>query len=153
VILVILAISVALNLALGVVVIARVATATPSFDKNAWYAVFINNLSVTQEAYVGHVTSMTTDEIDMQDIYYLTLEARDASGNVITNPKPEDVKQTLRKLGQEIYGPQDAIQIDRRSARYWIKLRADSAVVQAILRYRQTPGSAPAAPATSSPHP
>src|SRR5947209_78113 len=107
-----LAIAVALDLALliGVVLLARGAGASAdSFDGRAWYAVFLDD----KEAFVGHINNLTGATITMDHLYYLTFEAKDANGNPLPSPKPEDFKPTLKKLGQEIWGPEDLVRIDR----------------------------------------
>jgi hypothetical protein len=129
-----LAISVALNLALGAAFLFALQghppTAATTFSSNAWYAVFVS--SQNQEAFVGHVSDATASDITMKDIYYLTFEAKDAAGNPIASPKPEDVKPVIKKLGQEVYGPKDVVKVNRLNLRYYTELRDDSQVVKAI---------------------
>ena len=139
-----LAISIAVNLALaGVLLLNRTpapkAAAAEAFNGNSWYGVFINN----NEAFVGHITGSDSQNITMKDIYYLTLEARDANGNTITNPQADQFKPFIKKLGQEVYGPKDLIQISRQNVRYYSELRDDSDVVKAILGFEKNPAPAP----------
>lgn len=142
----VLAISIALNLALGAVLLSRstagtkVSTGSPSFSATAWYAVFVN--SQNQEAFVGHVSGATSNDITMKDIYYLTFEAKDAAGNPIANPKADEFKPVIKKLGQEVYGPKDTVTVNRLNLRYFTELRDDSQVVKAITAYEH-PGPAP----------
>jgi hypothetical protein len=141
-----LAISIALNVALGVLLLSRstaptkVSTTSPTFNAGSWYAVFVN--SQNQEAFVGHVSGATSNDITMQDIYYLTFEAKDAAGNPIANPKADDFKPVIKKLGQEVYGPKDTVTVNRLNLRYYTELRDDSQVVKAITAYEH-PGPAP----------
>jgi hypothetical protein len=142
----VLAISVALNLALGALLLSRstagpkVSTASPAFSDTAWYAVFVN--SQNQEAFVGHVSGATSNDITMKDIYYLTFEAKDTAGNPIANPKADQFKPVIKKLGQEVYGPKDTVTVNRLNLRYYTELRDDSQVVQAISAFEH-PGPAP----------
>jgi hypothetical protein len=140
---IILAISIAANLALaGVLILSRTTApkaAAETFNGNSWYGVFINN----NEAFVGHITGADSQNITMKDIYYLTLEARDANGNTITNPTAAQFKPFIKKLGQEVYGPKDVIQISRQNVRYYSELRDDSDVVKAILGFEKNPALAP----------
>lgn len=140
---IILAISIAANLALaGVLILSRTTApkaAAETFNGNSWYGVFINN----NEAFVGHITGADSQNITMKDIYYLTLEARDANGNTITNPTAAQFKPFIKKLGQEVYGPKDVIQISRQNVRYYSELRDDSDVVKAILGFEKNPAPAP----------
>ncbi|HEV3232636.1 MAG TPA: hypothetical protein VG245_10335, partial [Candidatus Dormibacteraeota bacterium] len=69
----VLAVSLALNLALlGFTLLARGATAAggaaESFDRVAWYSVFLDN----KEAFVGHITSLNATTVAMDHLYYLT---------------------------------------------------------------------------------
>ena len=142
----VLAISIALNLALGALLLNRstsspkVSTTSPTFSATAWYAVFVN--SQNQEAFVGHVSGATSNDITMKDIYYLTFEAKDAAGNPIANPKADQFKPVIKKLGQEVYGPKDTVTVNRLNLRYYTELRDDSQVVQAITAFER-PGPAP----------
>ena len=130
-----LAISIAINLALVAALFGHLSLlpgplAGSAFTSNAWYAVFVNSLN--QEAFVGHVSEATASDMTMKDIYYLTFEAKDASGNPIASPKPEDIKPVIKKLGQEVYGPRDYVKVNRLNLRYYTELRDDSQVVKAI---------------------
>ena len=86
---------------------------------------------------MGHVSDATASDITMKDIYYLTFEAKDAAGNPIASPKPEDVKPVIKKLGQEVYGPKDVVKVNRLNLRYYTELRDDSQVVKAISIFEQ----------------
>ena len=140
-----LAISVALNLALGAAFLVGQLSQPPGtgakgFNSNAWYAVFVN--SQNQEAFVGHVSDASAGDITMKDIYYLTFEAKDATGNPIASPRPEDIKPVIKKLGQEVYGPRDLVTVNRLNLRYYTQLRDDSQVVKAITAFEH-PGPKP----------
>ena len=136
--LVILAVSVALNLALAGLIAYRGSTngfnfgssaPAASVNKDSYYAVFLNN----KEAFVGHITAVSADNIDMANIYYLTFDPpTDAAGKVIANASPNDYKPALKKLGNEIWGPKDAVRINRQNMEYYTELRPDSPIVAAI---------------------
>jgi hypothetical protein len=137
-----LAVSIALNLALvGVVTVTRLTststpastTATDSVDPAGFYAVFLDD----KEAFVGQITEVTQAQISMKNIFYLTFEATDSSGKPITNPQAADFKPTIKKLGQEIWGPKDFVRIDRIKVLYYTQLRPDSPIVKAIDNYQQ----------------
>lgn len=140
----VLALSLALNLALGAVLLLNHFNTGPKaaaeFNSASWYAVFVN--SQNQEAFVGHVSDSNSTDLTMTHIYYLTFEAKDAAGNPIANPKPEDFKPVIKKLGQEVYGPKDFVKVNRQNLRYYTELRDDSQVVKAIVAYEH-PGPVP----------
>ena len=141
-VLVLLAVSVALNLALVALVglrgfnianpVASVASGSTTFNKDGYYAVFLNN----KEAFVGHITDLNATTINMSSLYYLTFDPpKDAGGNPIPNANPNDYKPALKKLGQEVWGPKDAVQINRQNMEYYTELRADSPIVKAIIAF------------------
>jgi hypothetical protein len=141
VLLIALAVSIALNLALvGVVIVSRVSSTSPStstaasdtVDPAGFYAVFLDD----KEAFVGQITEITSAQIAMKNIYYLTFEATDSSGKTIANPQASDFKPTIKKLGQEIWGPKDFVRIDRLKVLYYTQLRPDSPIVKAIDNYQ-----------------
>ena len=140
--LVLLAVSVAFNLALGAFVALRglnivnlspsSAAASTTFNKDSYYAVFLNN----KEAFVGHITDLNASSINMSSLYYLTFDPpTDAAGKPIPNANPNDYKPALKKLGQEVWGPKDAVQINRQNMEYYTELRADSPIVKAIIAF------------------
>lgn len=152
--LVLLAVSVALNLALlAAVTLGRASsTAAPAaspvaFSRAGWYAVWVSS----KEAFVGHLTDVNGSDISMADIYYVTLEANGADGKPLPNPKPEDLRPTLRKLGNEYWGPKDFVRINRQSLQYYVELRADSPIVQAINKFEKS--GQPPPPAQPAPSP
>ncbi|GAC1333911.1 MAG: hypothetical protein NVSMB17_14920 [Candidatus Dormibacteria bacterium] len=137
--LVLLAISVALNLALLALVGMRglnfpgsSAASATSFSKDSYYAVFLNN----KEAFVGHITDLSGNTINMSSLYYLTFDPpKDDKGQPIPNASPNDYKPALKKLGQEVWGPKDAVQINRQNMEYYTELRTDSPIVKAIIAF------------------
>ncbi|MEA2646185.1 MAG: hypothetical protein QOE92_1268 [Chloroflexota bacterium] len=146
----VLAVSIAANIALAAVLIlgrATPAVGAESFNKDAWYGVFINN----NEAFIGHVASADGQYIKMTDIWYLTLSATDDQGKAIVNPAPDQIKTNINKLGSGLYGPKDQVQIIRGNIRYYTELRNDSPVVTLITRCEAQGESCPALKPAPSP--
>jgi hypothetical protein len=149
-----LATSLALNLALAAFIIVRLVSSSSAndtatsvaIDHRAWYAVFTG-----KDNFVGHISNLKSDEMDMQDIYFLTFSATDANGSAITNPKPEDYRPVVCKLGSpqcdRFFGPRDFIRINRSDVQYYVELRNDSPIVKAISAFEG------ASPAPSQPRP
>ena len=146
-----LAISVALNLALlGVVLLTRVApanpstTAGPAIDPKAWTAVFLTN---NQPAFVGHLTSVSSTELAIDDVWYLTYLANDANGKPIPSPKAEDFKPVLCQVGAsacgQLYGSQNFVRVNRQNVLYYTALKPDSNVVQSILKFEKSTAPQP----------
>lgn len=140
--LMVLIVSVAVNFGLGALALTRGVGATPAattsaadFNRSSYYAVFLNN----KEAFVGHITDVSSDNISMADLFYLTFDPpKDTAGNPIANANPNDYKPALKKLGQEVWGPKDFVRINRQNMEYYTELRADSPIVKAIITF-QTP--------------
>ncbi|MDO8463235.1 MAG: hypothetical protein Q7S96_03105 [bacterium] len=111
-------------LALVVFGVVSVPGATPP---SAWSAVFLTNGQV----YFGHLTERTRESLVLRDVYYLqvspSLQQRDAG-----QPEPPP-NVALVKLGSELHGPTDEMQINREHVLFTESLRDNSTVVQGIL--------------------
>lgn len=96
---------------------------------SGWQAVFLTNGQV----YFGKIEKQNNDLIVLKDIYYL---------QVATSPQPapaEGAAQqnlSLVKLGNELHGPKDAMKINMDQVLFTEELKADSKVVDAIVRYK-----------------
>lgn len=146
-----LAISVALNLVLSVVVVlvktapaATSSTAGAAIDPKAWTAVFLTN---NQPAFVGHLTSVSSTELAVDDVWYLTYLANDATGKPISSPRPEDFKPVLCQVGAsacgQLYGSKNFVRVNRQNVLYYTELKPDSNVVQSILKFEKSAGPQP----------
>lgn len=96
---------------------------------SGWQAVFLTNGQV----YFGKVAKENNDTIILKDIYYL---------QVAQSPQPATAGQqaeqnlSLVKLGNELHGPKDAMKINMDQVLFTEELKADSKVVDAIVRYK-----------------
>lgn len=107
-------------------------------------AVFLTNGQV----YFGHVKGAAKRYVTITDIYYLQVDQP-------IQPEPKDKttepKVSLIKLGGELHGPKDEMQINRDQILFIEELKDDSKVVQAISQYKtgnltpaqQTPAETP----------
>ena len=88
-------------------------------------AVFLDNGQV----YFGNIHAITNDYIDLQGIYYLSVDQP-------VQPEQENMQQegniTLQKLGCELHGPVDQMIVNRAHVTFWENLRHDGQVSQAI---------------------
>lgn len=97
-----------------------------------YQAVFLTNGQV----YFGKVSNVSGDYVKLSDIYYLQVQQ---------SVQPEDKKKenndqsqvSLAKLGSELHGPEDSMQISRQQVLFWENLKNDGKVVQAINSYKQ----------------
>ncbi len=141
-----LAISVALNLALiAVVVLVKTNPAPgPAIDPKAWTAVFLTN---NQPAFVGHLTSVSSSELAVDDVWYLTYLANDAQGKPIPSPRPEDFKPVLCQVGAsacgQLYGSKNFVRVNRQNVLYYTELKPESNIVQSILKFEKSSAPQP----------
>ena len=90
-------------------------------------AVFLDN----NQVYFGKVTNKNSKYVKLTDVYYL--QVTQPSQNQYGALSQPDL--TLIKLGEELHGPKDEMEILRDHIMYIEELTNDSRVVQAIREY------------------
>lgn len=93
------------------------------FDADLYQAVFLTNGQV----YFGKLSNTTDSFVTLTDVYYLQTNATDQKQAL-----QGDDNIALVKLGGELHGPTDAIQIHRDAILMVEDLRKDSKLVQII---------------------
>ncbi len=115
--------------------VVRVKTARAQYQ-----AVFLTNGQV----YFGHVQDRNAQYLKLSDVYYLQsvqpLQEPQAPGDIKkkdapTPPVPAQPELTLVKLGQELHGPRDRMDINRDQVLFIEDLRDDGKVASAIKGY------------------
>jgi len=100
------------------------------FTQSDYQAVFLSNGQV----YFGKLTNKNARYIVMKDIYYLQLK------RPLQEQKPGEPAQqpdlTLIKLGNELHGPLDRMEINKNHVLFIENLKDDSKVVTAIMEYK-----------------
>jgi len=91
-------------------------------NTDTYQAVFLSNSQV----YFGKIKSSNENYIELVDIYYL----KDKGVGLESEPD-----LSLVKLGNELHGPENRMQINRDHVLFIEDLRADSKVVKAIGGY------------------
>lgn len=99
---------------------------TSKLHENGYQAVFLTNGQV----YFGKVANQKSTWVELTDIYYL--QSRDSLQNQDRDDFSNQSDLTLVKLGQELHGPEDYMQILRDHILFIEDLAEDSKVVQAI---------------------
>ena len=96
-------------------------------------AVFLTNGQV----YFGKVYGRSTAGIDLRDIYYLQVnqQVQPAETKAAASPSPSP-EVSLVKLGNELHGPNDRMQINMSQVLFTESLKNDSKVVKAIADYK-----------------
>lgn len=89
-------------------------TGEEQIKEDQYQSVFLTN----GQTYFGKIMKITETQITLTDIYYLS-----ESGD------------SLRKLGNELHGPEDVMHIERDKVDYWENLRPDGEVAMAIDEY------------------
>jgi len=96
----------------------------PDTFKSGYHAVFLSN----DQVYFGKLEVIGQKRfVKLKKIFYLKSDALEVNDGV--------ANLDLVKLGQEIHGPEDVMNINTDHIVFWEKLKDNSPVVQAILRY------------------
>ena len=95
-----------------------------------YHAVFLTNGQV----YFGKITEERERYIKLTDIYYLQLKQPLQNQGAVEQLNPSDI--SLIKLGNELHGPTDAMNINRDQVLFIEDLKDDSNVVTAIANYK-----------------
>lgn len=98
-----------------------------SFARKGIYAVFLNNGQV----YFGSIGLETADRLNLENIYYLKTAKPVLSQDELQNASDA----SLVKLGNELHGPEDRMEISRSQILFVEKLKADGKVAKAIEQY------------------
>jgi len=104
-----------------------------------YQAVFLAN----NQVYFGELTSMSGDFVTLKDIYYLQVNQRlQPLQDGQQDPAGQDI--SLVKLGGELHGPTDMMQINKDHILLIEDLRADSNLVAAIEQFKANQAAAEA---------
>lgn len=107
-------------------------SATTGIDTNKYQAVFFTN----GEVYFGKLQSLNDKYMKLTDIFYLHSNSSTTSSDSTTqNNSTDSTDAQLIKLGNEAYGPEDAMIISRDQVSRYMNLKPDSKVVQLIDKY------------------
>lgn len=104
-------------------------------DDDSYQAVFLTNGQV----YFGKLDNVNQDYLQLSGIYYLqagdALQV-DSSQSKAEKPAKDSDGMQLIKLGDELHGPKDMMQINDDQVLFWEDLKADGKVAEAITSYR-----------------
>jgi hypothetical protein len=88
-----------------------------------YQAVFLTNGQV----YFGKLSNVDDKYVRLTDIYYLQVQQ-----SVQPADKNAQPQVSLAKLGSELHGPEDAMEVNRDQVLFWENLKNDGKVVKAI---------------------
>lgn len=100
----------------------KVTTGEDKINKSGFQAVFLTSGQV----YFGKITGISETQITLENIYYLRV-----------NSNPNATDQSLVKLGCELHGPEDIMNIERKNVQFWENQKDDSQVTKAIVEYEK----------------
>lgn len=125
-------------LAIAVVLVvwfSRPAGGDSAIQRDKYQAVFLTNGQV----YFGKLAGASGDSMQLTNVYYLQVQqdVQGASGEAQTeaDATKDQSQVSLAKLGSELHGPEDAMQINREQVLFWENLTDDSKVVTAIKQH------------------
>jgi len=114
---------------------------------SGYQAVFLTNGQV----YFGKVSDKTSAYVRLTDIYYLQVTQPPLQGSQSQTQQQQQQQQpqiSLVKLGKELHGPDDKMDINKDQILFIEDMMDDAKVVQAIREYKANPnGSNSQAPA------
>ena len=102
-----------------------------SIPTSSYHAVFLSN----NQVYFGKLSGKNAKYVRLSDIYYLQLRQplQDQQRADAQNQAPD---LTLIKLGNELHGPEDKMDINQEQVIFIEELKDDSRVVQAIQNFK-----------------
>lgn len=117
------------------------ASSDKALKSNQYQAVFLTNGQV----YFGKLASSQGNFLELKDVYYLQVqqsvqpagqaEAAPQVQTEVEKATDDDSKVSLAKLGSELHGPEDSMQINREQVLFWENLNDNSKVVSAIKQH------------------
>jgi hypothetical protein len=100
-------------------------------DNDRLQAVFLNGGQV----YFGKIQNLNDKYVQMNEIYYLRVNQTVQPDANAAAAAQNDI--SLVKLGCELHGPQDEMQINRAQVIFWENLKDDGQVAKAVDDYKQ----------------
>jgi len=116
---------------------------TSTTEKSSGYqAVFLTNGQV----YFGKLSGAEGQYATLKDIYYLQVTSppglQGSQNQANAQQQQQQQQLSLVKLGQELHGPVDSMQINRDQILFYEDMREDGKVMQAIREYQKNPPAA-----------
>lgn len=100
--------------------------------RDKYQAVFLNN----DQVYFGKIKKVNDDTLVLTDIYYLQQTQKEGANQNQTSGQAGN-QTSLAKLGDELHGPQDQMNINMDQVLFWENLKDDGKVVTAIKEYKK----------------
>ncbi len=107
---------------------------------SGYQSVFLTNGQV----YFGRMSNSDGQYLTLKDIYYLQVTTQPALQGSQQSAADQQAAQQLSlvKLGNELHGPVDSMQINRDQVLFFEDMKEDGKVMQAIREYQKNPPAA-----------
>src|SRR5579872_1173599 len=123
-------------------------TSSKAKNLSGYQAVFLTNGQV----YFGKLSHVNQNYVRLTDIYYLQVNQQlqpTGTANQQAQAQQQQPQLSLVKLGNELHGPTDQMEINRSQVLFFEDLKSDGKVAQAIASYKA--GQSNGTPATAAP--
>lgn len=104
-----------------------------AINTKEFQAVFLTNGQV----YFGKLSDLNHKYVTLTDIYYLQVQTTDGSLQNASSSTSANSQVSLAKLGSELHGPEDKMNIASDQVLFWENLKPSGKVSQAISKYQQ----------------
>jgi len=108
-------------------------------EASVYSAVFLTN----KQVYFGILEDLKSEYPVLKDVYYLKVQEGiqpptiDEDGKAVKAKLAPQQEVKLIKLGNEMHGPKDEIQLNKDHILYIESLKTDSKIVEAIKKYQE----------------
>ncbi len=106
---------------------------TSQVNPDLYQAVFLDNGQV----YFGKLSHLNSNYMQLVDVYYLQVDQQ-ALPDQNDGATPQQ-QISLAKLGNELHGPKDRMFINPDQVIFWMNLRTDGQVTEAIIQHKNEP--------------
>ena len=103
-----------------------------TINTKEFQALFLTNGQV----YFGKLSNLNDKYVTLTDIYYLQVQQGQSLQQGTSSDVNSNSKVSLAKLGNELHGPEDKMQVSSQQVLFWENLKSSSKVVQAIDKYQ-----------------
>jgi flagellar basal body-associated protein FliL len=115
----------------GMLIFNRVVAGNEAVSSKEYQAVFLTNGQV----YFGKLQNVGDDYLVLTKVYYLQVQQSVQPTTVTTDTATSNQAQ-LVKLGNELHGPEDKMQISSKQVLFWENLKPSGKVSEAISKYK-----------------
>lgn len=117
--------AIVIALLVGIAVFRGTGGVGPRPDTKKYQAVFLTNGQV----YFGKLSGVGGNTVTLKEVYYIQSQNPQQGSSSSSSPQPN---LSLVKLGNEIHGPEQEMQISSSQVIFWENLKNDGKVVDAI---------------------